>query len=82
MTADQVAVRALEAIRRRRHEVTLTPEGRLLLLVNRLAPRLVDYGFARFTRRVFRDVVIESRDLANRTPGRGQRIAPGLTSAT
>ena len=40
--------------------MTLTPEGRLLLLVNRLAPRLVNAGFARFTRRVFRDVVIVS----------------------
>ena len=60
MTADRVAIQTLEAIRRRRHEVTLTPEGRLLLLVNRLFPRLVDDGFARFTRSVFRDVVTGS----------------------
>ena len=66
MTADRVAAETLEAIRRGLHERTLTREGRMLLLVNRMAPRLVDVGFARFTRRVFRDVVIESRDTANR----------------
>ena len=60
MSADRVAIKALEAIRRRRLEVTLTPDGRLLLLVNRLCPRLVDIGFARFTRRLFRDVVSDS----------------------
>jgi short-subunit dehydrogenase len=61
MTADQVADQTLKAILRGRNESTLTTEGRLLLLVNRLAPRLVDAGFARFTRRVFRDVVQASR---------------------
>ncbi len=64
MTADRVAVETLEAVRRGLHERTLTPEGRLLLLVNRLAPRVVDRGFARFTRRVFQDVVLESRELS------------------
>jgi short-subunit dehydrogenase len=61
MTADQVAARTLKAILRGQNELTLTAEGRLLLLVNRLAPRFVDAGFARFTRRVFRDVVQTSR---------------------
>jgi short-subunit dehydrogenase len=73
MTADQVAVRALKAILRRRLEVTLTPEGRLLLLVNRLFPRFVDYGFARFTRSVFRDVVtgsVPSADPASKMASR------------
>ncbi len=67
MTADRVAAQALRAVLRRDHERTLTGEGRLLLLVNRLAPWLVDVGFARFTRQVFRDVVIESRDEGNRS---------------
>jgi uncharacterized protein len=61
MTADQVARQALKAICQGRHEVTLTLEGRMLLLVNRLAPRFVDQGFARFTRRVFQDVVLDSQ---------------------
>jgi uncharacterized protein len=61
MTADQVARQALDAIRKGRHEVTLTLEGKLLLLVNRLAPRFVDQGFARFTRRIFQDVVLASQ---------------------
>ena len=71
MTADQVAGRTLDAIRRRRHELTLTTEGRLLLLVNRLAPLLVDRGLARFTRRVFRDVA------AGPQVGRASRTLPG-----
>ncbi|WP_435016812.1 SDR family NAD(P)-dependent oxidoreductase [Tundrisphaera sp. TA3] len=53
MTADQVARSTLRAVLRRRKELTLTAEGRMLLLVNRLAPRIVDAGLARFTRRVF-----------------------------
>ena len=73
MSADRVANKALEAIRRRRLEVTLTPDGRLLLLVNRLCPRLVDLGFARFTRRVFRDVVSDSTP-----PGAASKPAPRL----
>lgn len=60
MTPDQVARTTLRAIRQGRHEITLTGEGRLLLLVNRLVPRIVDLGFARFTRRLFRDVVLTS----------------------
>ena len=64
-TADLVAIRTLEAIRKRRLEVTLTAEGRLLLLVNRLFPRFVDLGFARFTRRIFRDVVAASETPAD-----------------
>jgi short-subunit dehydrogenase len=55
MTADHVAIAGLRAVLRGRNELTLTTEGKLLLLVNRLAPRLVDAGFARFTRRVFGD---------------------------
>ena len=61
MTADAVAVATLQAIRRNRPELTLTREGRMLLLVNRLAPRLVDAGMARFTRKVFHDVMSASR---------------------
>jgi short-subunit dehydrogenase len=53
-TPEQVAAAALRAIRRRKNELTLTRDGRLLLLVNRLFPRLVDRGLDRFTRTIFR----------------------------
>jgi short-subunit dehydrogenase len=56
-TADEVALAALKAIRRKKSEVTLTFEGNLLLLLNRLVPRFVDHGFARFTKKVFHEDV-------------------------
>ncbi len=53
MKPDYVAKRALKAIQTRKNELTLTFDGRLLLLVNRAIPRFVDRGFDRFTRRIF-----------------------------
>lgn len=55
MSAEAVAQASLRAIRRGRNEVTLTPYGRLLLLTNRLLPRFVDWGLARWTRRLYAD---------------------------
>lgn len=57
MTADQVAAATLRAVARRKNEVTLSLPGQLLLLADRIAPRLVDWGFKRFTLRLFRDDV-------------------------
>ena len=59
-TAERFAAQTLRAILQRRFEVTLTPEGRLLLPGNRLFPQFVDISFARLTRRVFRDVLAAS----------------------
>jgi short-subunit dehydrogenase len=56
MSADAVALATLRALRRGRHEITLTPGGRLLLLVNRLSPRIVDFGFSRWTRHLYSDL--------------------------
>ncbi len=53
MTPAIVAKATLNALSRGRHEVTLTAQGRLLLLANRLAPRLVDWGFNRWTHRLY-----------------------------
>jgi short-subunit dehydrogenase len=50
---DQVADATLRAIRRGRHEINLSFPGGLLLAVNRLAPRFVDWGLARWTRRLY-----------------------------
>jgi short-subunit dehydrogenase len=55
MTAEQVALATLKALRQDRHELTLSPGGRLLLLVNRLMPRFVDWGLGRWTRRLYAD---------------------------
>lgn len=57
MTPDQVARATLHAVLARKNELTLTLDGRALLLLNRLLPRLVDLGLARWTRKVFADVI-------------------------
>jgi short-subunit dehydrogenase len=61
MTAGRVAEAALRALERGRHETTLTLKGRLLLLVNRLLPRLVDALVRRRVRALFRDEIAARR---------------------
>jgi len=56
MTAADVACATLRALRRGRHEITLTSGGRLLLLLNRLIPRFVDFAFSLWTRRLYSDL--------------------------
>jgi len=58
MTADQVATATLRALTHGRHEVTLTRPGRILLMANRLLPRLVDWGFHRWTLRLYPDAPV------------------------
>lgn len=53
MSANQCAGLVLDALERRRGEVTLTLKGRMLVLVSRLFPRFVDRQMARFVRRLF-----------------------------
>jgi len=55
MSADVVATSTLRALRLGRHELTLTLPGRFLLLVNRLFPRFVDFGFGLWTRHLYAD---------------------------
>ncbi|QDV32886.1 SDR family NAD(P)-dependent oxidoreductase [Tautonia plasticadhaerens] len=55
MSPDAVARAGLDAVLRGRNEVTLTPRGRLLLAFNRFFPRFVDWGFGRWTRRLYAD---------------------------
>ena len=61
MTADAVASATLRALTLGRHEVTLTLPGRLLLLANRLFPRFVDWGFHRWTLRLYPDSPFASK---------------------
>ncbi|MDR3621987.1 MAG: SDR family NAD(P)-dependent oxidoreductase [Paludisphaera borealis] len=55
MPADAVALATLRAVERRKREITLTTRGRLLVVMNRLAPRFVDWGLARWLLRHFPD---------------------------
>jgi short-subunit dehydrogenase len=54
MGAEAVASRLLDALVRQRNEVTLTAGGRLLLAVNRLAPRFVDHRLGAWVRALYR----------------------------
>lgn len=53
--ASTVAGRTLKALIRGRNEATFSLGGRALLLTNRLLPRFVDWGLARWTRRLYAD---------------------------
>ncbi|MDB5352897.1 MAG: hypothetical protein JWN86_4144 [Planctomycetota bacterium] len=55
MTASSVALATLHALEQGRSEVTLSLPGRLLLLVNRISPRFVDWGLSRWTKRLYAD---------------------------
>ena len=66
MTSEMVADAALAALARGRHDVTLTLQGRLLVLVSRFLPRLVDF----ITRRKVR-APVPRRDRG--PPGGGER---------
>jgi short-subunit dehydrogenase len=48
MSADRCARLIVAAMRRRRHEVVITAGAKLLLWLNRLSPRLVDFLMERF----------------------------------
>ncbi len=53
-TADDVARATLRALGRRKNEITPAAlRERLLLLVNRAAPRFVDWGLGRWTRKLY-----------------------------
>jgi short-subunit dehydrogenase len=55
MTSDDAALGVLRAVERGSNEVTLTLKAKLLLLVNRFFPRLVDRLIARKVRSLFRE---------------------------
>jgi short-subunit dehydrogenase len=48
MSADQVAARAIRAMCRGRHEIILSPGGKLLVWLDRLSPPLLNRLIARF----------------------------------
>jgi short-subunit dehydrogenase len=59
MTSEQVAEATLNAVAAGRHEVTLTFKGKLLVLVARFAPWVVDYFAKKKVRELFADEIAE-----------------------
>ena len=57
MSAEDVAAATLKAIEQGRHEVCLTFQGKLRMLVNRLLPRLADRIAAKKVRALFREEI-------------------------
>jgi short-subunit dehydrogenase len=55
MSADQAAKLILNALERRVHEATFTFKAKLLLWINRFAPRFLDRKMAAFVTKLYRD---------------------------
>lgn len=65
MSAEKCAGLILNAVERRKHEVTLSMKGKLLVLINRIAPRFLDRKMAQFVRKLYkhdREPAIAARD--------------------
>jgi short-subunit dehydrogenase len=62
MPAEVVADATLRAGARRRREITLTWQGKLLILVSTLAPRFVDWGFGLWLLRYYSAAPLPQRD--------------------
>jgi short-subunit dehydrogenase len=67
MTSEQVAIQTLNALAAGRHEVTLTLQGKLLVLVSRFFPRLADMIARKKVRSLFREER-EKRQTAQQQP--------------
>jgi short-subunit dehydrogenase len=61
MTSEQVADATLRAIARGKNETVLTTQGRLLVLISRFFPRLVDFLAKRKVRSLFPDEIAARR---------------------
>ena len=64
MSAEAVARATLRGVERRKREITMSWQGRLLLFVSTIAPRFVDWGFTRWLLRYFPDAPVLRRDRA------------------
>jgi short-subunit dehydrogenase len=69
MTSEQVAVATLDALAKGKLDVTLTLRGKLLVLVNRFAPWVVDFFSKKKVRELFADEIAEREKRA--AAGRG-----------
>jgi short-subunit dehydrogenase len=64
MSSEAVARATLRGVERKKREITLSWQGRLLVMVNTIAPRFVDWGFTRWLLSYFPDAPILRRDHA------------------
>ncbi|MFM8274924.1 MAG: SDR family NAD(P)-dependent oxidoreductase [Gemmata sp.] len=69
MTSEQVAVATLKAVERGRLDTTLTLQGKLLLLVNRFAPWIIDRVTKKKVRQLFADEIAQRKRQADAAPG-------------
>jgi short-subunit dehydrogenase len=72
MTSEQVAEATLKAISKGKTEVTLTLKGKLLVLVNRFFPWIVDHFARKKVRELFADEIAarkKNRETANKASG-------------
>jgi short-subunit dehydrogenase len=53
ISADTVALTIIRAVQRQKREIVLTWQGNLLLRVNSIAPRFIDWGFTRWLFRYY-----------------------------
>lgn len=53
MTAEEAARQTWNAVEHRKHETVLTLKGKLLVLINRLAPRFIDFKMAQLVRKLY-----------------------------
>lgn len=67
MTSEQVAEATLDALSAGKPETTLTFQGKLLVLVNRFAPWIIDWKAKKTVRELFADEIAE-REKANAQP--------------
>ncbi|QJW98127.1 SDR family NAD(P)-dependent oxidoreductase [Frigoriglobus tundricola] len=61
MTSEEVAVATLKAIARGRLDTTLTLQGKMLVLVNRFAPWVIDFFAKKKVRELFADEIAERK---------------------
>ena len=62
MSAAAVARAITRAIERRKREITLTWQGKLLVLAGKVAPGFVDWGFTRWLLKYFPDAPVRQKD--------------------
>ena len=73
MSPEAVARATLRGVERRKREITLSWQGRLLVLVSTIAPRFVDWGFTRWLFSYFPDAPVLRRDQALTSASSGTR---------
>ena len=76
MTSEEVAEAILKAIAKGKTEVTLTLKGKLLVLVNRFFPWIVDHFARKKVRELFAEEIAERTKRQEEARGRGGLLTP------